>query len=108
MRTMMVMMMLAAPALASAETVEEYCMVLASKNLAGKITLSVDYGEQGGFMKSSSTRVRTDDGKVAKFKSVIDALNYMAQDGWKFTDAYPLGAGGNYVLHYVMRREVAK
>jgi hypothetical protein len=32
-------------------------------------------------------------GKVIKFNSAIDALNYMAKQGWEFVNAYPLSSG---------------
>ena len=44
----------------------------------------------------SESRLVDKDGKEIKFNSMIDALNYLTQFGWRFAQAYvvPTGSGG--------------
>ena len=78
---------------------ERYCLLLASSTfLSSKVKVEVDYGE-------TTEKLRSDNGKVAKFESVISALNYMSGEGWQFVDAYAITVGNQNVYHYLMRRE---
>ncbi|MBL7732913.1 MAG: hypothetical protein JNM88_17200, partial [Chitinophagaceae bacterium] len=58
------------------EKVEQYCEIVATaKMLSNKVTIEVDYGEERSFWKNN--RLKDEDGKIKKFNTVIDALNYM-------------------------------
>ena len=86
---------------------EEYCMVLATSNLLGtKVSISVDHGQEVKLFKNTGA-VRDDEGKMKKFNTVIDALNYLNEDGWLFVNAYSVTVGNQNVYHYMMKREVA-
>lgn len=87
---------------------EEYCMILAtSKLLSTKLTIEVDFGQEWSFWKDKRS-LRDENGKKIVFNSVIDALNYMSADGWKFVNAYAITVGSQNVYHYVMRRELTE
>ena len=79
-------------------------MVLASKvPLSKKVTITLDYGQETGPFKDQ--RMRDADGRVSKFNSVIDALNFLNESGgWEFHDAYAITVGQQNVYHYVMSR----
>lgn len=86
--------------------VEQYCEVVATpKLLSNKVTIEVDYGEEKSFWKNN--RLKDEDGKLKKFNTVIDALNYMGKMGWKLVNAFPIAAGNNSqpVYHYVFKKE---
>ena len=88
--------------------VEQYCEVTASGKLfSTKVTIDVDYGEERSFWKDH--RLKDDDGKLKKFNSVIDALNYLGKMGWKLVNAYPVynGSSSN-IYHYVFKKEFSK
>jgi len=88
--------------------VEQYCEVTASGKLfSTKVTIDVDYGEERSFWKDH--RLKDDDGKLKKFNSVIDALNYLGKMGWKLVNAYPVynGSSSN-IYHYVFKKEFTK
>jgi hypothetical protein len=90
---------------------EIYCMVLAySKLLSTKISIAVDYGQEQNFWKGGwrGERIRTEEGKIKNFNSVVDALNYMSDEGWTFVNAYAITQGGQNVYHYVMKKEIDK
>ncbi len=87
---------------------EEYCMILASaKFLSTKVTIEIDFGQEWSFWKDKRG-LRDENGKKIVFNSVIDALNYMASEGWEFVNAYVITVSGQNVYHYVMKRKLTE
>ena len=91
-----------------ASNVEQYCEVVATgRLLSNKVTIDIDYGEQRSIWRDN--RLKDDDGKLKKFNTVIDALNYLGKDGWKLVNAFPVATGnGPMVYHYVFKKEFSK
>lgn len=74
------------------------------KFLSTKVTISVDFGQSRGFF--SDTRLRDEKtGEVQSFNSMVDALNYMANDGWEVVQAYAITVSQQNVYHYLLRRK---
>ncbi len=91
------------------EKVEQYCkVVVTGRMLSTKVVISVDYGEERSVWKDN--RLKNEDGKLVKFNSEIDALNYLGKQGWKLVNAYPIATTANStpVYHYVFRKEFSK
>jgi len=87
--------------------VEQYCEVIATPRLlSNKVTIDINYGEERSVWKD--TRLKTDEGKVKKFNSVVDALNYMGKDGWIFVNAFPVINGSSQIYHYVFKKAFSK
>ena len=86
------------------DKVEQYAEVVASPRLLStKVTIDIDYGEERSIWKDN--RLKEDNGKLKKFNTVIDALNYMGKDGWKLVNAFPVLVGTNsQVYHYVFKK----
>ena len=83
--------------------VEQYCEVIATPRLlSNKVTIDINYGEERSVWKDN--RLKTDEGKVKKFNSVVDALNYMGKEGWIFVNAFPVTVGTNQIYHYAFRK----
>jgi hypothetical protein len=83
--------------------VEQYCEVIATPRLlSNKVTIDVNYGEEKSIWKDN--RLKTDGGKLQKFNSVIDALNYMGKDGWTFVNAFPVTIGTTQIYHYGFKK----
>ena len=62
-----------------------------------KVKVSIDFGQSTSWLTSmSDSRLVDRNGKEIKFNSMIDALNYLTQFGWRFAQAYvvPKGGGG--------------
>ena len=69
--------------------VEQYCqLIVTPRLLSNKVTIDLDFGEEKSFWRD--TRLKTTDGKLKKFNTVIDAMNYMGMAGWIFINAYPV------------------
>lgn len=91
----------------STKAKEVYCMVIATGKLfSNKVSIQVDYGQVTSWWKGNHGDViKNDKGEVLNFNSVIDALNYMASQGWIFVNAYSLSEGtSGKVLNYVLRK----
>jgi hypothetical protein len=89
-------------------TVEQYCeMVAQGRLLSSKVDIDVNYGEERKFFKSYA--VKDENGKLKKFNSVTDALNYLGQQGWTLLNAFPIStASGPMVYHFYFKKRFLK
>jgi hypothetical protein len=80
---------------------DAYCILIASeKLLSNKVNVRVDYGH------FKDRGVKDESGEIGSLDSIVDALNFMSQKGWKFVNAYPMTLAGSNVYHYVLKREL--
>ena len=87
--------------------VEQYCELIATPRLlSNKVTIDIDYGEERSFWKDH--RIKDEDGKLKKFNSVIDALNFLGKSGWKLVNAFPVFSANTVIYHYVFKKEFLK
>jgi hypothetical protein len=79
-----------------------YCeLVGESKWMSRKIQVEIDFGQ--GLYRDQ--RIRDEEtGKVKKFMSMIDAMNYMGDRGWEFIQAYAITYNNQNVYHYILKR----
>ncbi|MCO5945752.1 hypothetical protein [Mucilaginibacter flavidus] len=83
--------------------VEQFCQVIATPRLlSNRVTIDIDFGDEKKFW--SDTRLRTWEGKVKKFNTIIDAMNYMGKEGWSFINAYPVKYGDSEIFHFAFRK----
>lgn len=88
---------------ADTSKIEQYCQIIATPKLfSNKVTIDIDFGEEKSFW--SDDRLRTYDGKLKKFNTIIDALNFMGKEGWIFINAYPVRNGNSDVYHYGFKK----
>ena len=85
--------------------VEQYCkMVVTGRVLSAKVNIDLDFGEERKLF-SGDTRLRDDmTGKLKKFNSTVDALNYMGAQGWTLINAFPMKEIDSFVYHYYFRK----
>jgi hypothetical protein len=94
---------LATSAQSDTSLIEQYCQVIATPRLlSNKVTIAIDFGEEKSIWKDS--RIKTYDGKLKKFNTVIDALNYMGKDGWTFINAFPVRNGNDEIYHFAFKK----
>jgi hypothetical protein len=97
----------AANAQADTSRIEQYCQVIATpRSLSNKVTIDIDFGEQKSFWRDE--RHRTYDGKLKKFNTIIDALNFMGKEGWMFINAYPVNNGTIEIYHFAFKKQFAR
>ncbi|MDB5112333.1 MAG: hypothetical protein JWR67_3447 [Mucilaginibacter sp.] len=83
--------------------VEQFCQVIASPRLlSNKVTIDIDFGDEKKFW--NDTRLRDWEGKVKKFNTIIDAMNFMGREGWSFINAYPVRNGDTEIFHFAFRK----
>ena len=92
---------------ASSDSIQTYTYVYSEligtqKVLSTKVNVSIDYGEETSLFKD--TRLRDEEtGKVPAFNSMVDALNYMGNNGWEFVQAYTITGQGGNVYHWLLK-----
>lgn len=89
--------------------VEQYCEVIVTeRTLSNKVAIDINYGEARSVWKDY--RLRDEQGKVQKFNSTIDAINYLGKSGWKLVNAFPMSNTRNAPMeyHYIFRKEFPK
>jgi len=86
--------------------VDQFCELTAQGRIfSNKITIDIDFGEGRSLFSFKDTRIKEEtSGKVKKFKSTVDALNYLGGKGWKLLNAFPVtesaGLGGNQNVYH--------
>ena len=87
------------------ETKFKYCeLVGTQKFLSQKLTITLDFGEAKNIWKDNRLKDEVT-GKVQIFNSMVDALNYMGEDGWEFTQAYVVTIGQQNVYHWLLKKK---
>lgn len=87
--------------------IEQYCQLIATPRLlSNKVTINIDFGEEKSFW--SENRLKTYDGKLKKFNTIIDALNFMGKEGWFFINAFPVTMGTTEIYHFAFKKLVSR
>jgi len=87
------------------ETIEQYC---AMKTYWGgfltEATIEIDYGQEGftGFRNRLKDTIT---GKIIKFKSPVEALNYMGKQGWKLVNTVSNSTDNSSYI-YIFKKEM--
>jgi len=85
--------------------VEYIEIVGSSKFMSTKLTVSLDFGQHTKmFSSGKETLLKDADGKLVEFNSMIDALNFMSENGYDFTTAYTVTTNNQNVYHYILRK----
>lgn len=101
--TIFIICSLASNAQQDSTKVEQYCQVIATPRLLSKkVSIDIDYGDEKSYWRD--TRLKTDAGKLKKFNTVIDALNYMGREGWIFINAYPVRMAETEIYHFAFKK----
>ena len=84
-------------------TVEQYCRVIISNRaLSTKVNIEIDLGEERRLFADNRLRDEMS-GKLKRFNSIVDALNYMGAQGWSLVNAIQIG--DTYTYHYYFRKK---
>ena len=88
-------------------SIEQYCSLnVLPRLMSNKVNIDVDYGDPRKLFSFKDNRVKDDNGKVRKFNTAVEALNYLSAQGWKLVNAMAITEGGNAVYRYIMKREI--
>ena len=85
----------------------EYIQIVGTSRLfSNKVTVEIDFGQHSKFFGSGKeTQIKDIEGKLLKFNSMIDALNFMTSNGYTFVQAYAFAVDNQNVYHYLMRKK---
>ena len=73
-------------------------------NLNKNVKVSVDLGQ---FQSATKAYTLLDENeKDIKFNSMVAAMNYMGERGWKFVQAYVVTVSNQNVLHWLLYKDV--
>jgi hypothetical protein len=88
----------------------EYVQIVGtSKLFSTKVTIEIDFGQQiKAFGGAKQVKIRDADGKNMDFNSMIDALDFMSENGYTFVQAYAFATGNENVYHYLMKKTKEK
>ena len=76
-----------------------------SKLMSTKLSIRIDFGQETKFFSGGREAIVKDaSGKPTKFNSMIDALNFMNENGYDFVSAYTLTMGNQNVYHFLLRK----
>jgi len=82
----------------------QYCSLVGfQKFLSNKIIVNINYGQPRKFFGKAQL-VKGKDGKNQVFNSMIDALNFMDQNGWDYVNNYVVTTNNQSVYHYLLRK----
>ncbi len=71
-----------------------------------KLTIQIDFGQRTKFFSAGTETILKDEqGKALDFNSMIDALNFMTENGFEFVIAYTITVRNQSVYHYILRRK---
>lgn len=87
------LLMLFVPFCMSAQTKRYYCEIKGTeRELSSKMKIIFDFGQNSSYNIWSNLNHKMEfvdnEGKVIDFNSMVDAMNYMSERGWKFLQAY--------------------
>lgn len=69
------------------------------------VKVTIDMGQFQSAFKAYT--LQDGNGKDIKFNSMVAAMNYMGQRGWKFVQTYIIGDAKNgYVYHWLLYKDV--
>lgn len=90
-----------------------FCELLGiNKNVLGlgnKISVEVDFGDEKNFWGNDGRDVLIDEnGKDLKFNSMVDAMNFMGERGWKFEDSYVVTVAKQNVIHWLLSKRIKR
>ena len=94
----LLMFVLATASSIAQEKYPYYCTISGTRNLANKIRLELEWGEQ-----KQIVALRDKNNKKIEFNNLTDILNYMSARGWQFVTE--LTYDGH--IHYLLKKEVS-
>ncbi|WP_417198145.1 hypothetical protein [Bizionia sp.] len=86
---------------------EEYVQIVGTtKFMSSKVTIEIDFGQRTKLLGSyKETTIVDENEKKVDFNSMVDALNFMTEHGYKFVQAYAFAVNNQNVYHFLMKKD---
>ena len=88
--------------------IEVFCdLVSRKKFLSFEEEITINYGNRDNLWidKEIYTILQKD---IKNYNSIIDALNYMGNEGWKIINSYSSSKDSYTIEHYILKKEITK
>lgn len=84
----------------------EYIEILGTtKAFSTKLNIELDFGQENKFWSNKEYQLKNADGKKIEFNSMIDALNFMAKNGYELIMPYIVTEANKSTYHYLLRKK---
>lgn len=77
-------------------------------NSARSFDIEIDFGQGTKLFSSKQARVKDENGKYIKFKSMVDALNLFCKNGYKFVTAFVNANADQPIYYYLLEKQASK
>ena len=84
-----------------------FCQIVGTgKVFSPKVKIEIDFGYKRSYWNQYKKFMVDKTGKKIEFYSMVDAMNYLANWGWKFEQAYTAVMGGRTVYHWLLSKDI--
>ena len=90
------------------KTIEVFCDLVSKKKfLNTQEIISVNYGTRDSLWIDPKIYTLTAS-EIKEYGYIVDALNYMGNEGWKIVNTYSTSDNSYIVEHYILKKEIKK
>ena len=90
------------------DKIEVFCDLVSTKKFLGRThSITINYGNRDSLWLDQKIQSLTET-ELKKYNSIIDALNYMGNEGWKTISSYSTSYNSYIVEHYILKKEIKK
>ena len=110
-RMLIVLILLCCSFQMNAQTRRFYCEIKGTeKELSSRMKIIFDFGQSSSYNLFTDLNHRMkfvdENGEVIEFNSMVDAMNYMSERGWKFQQAYSTYRGERSAIeHWILYKD---
>lgn len=94
----------------SAQVRRYYCEIKGTeKDFSSDMKIIFDFGQNSSYSLwtnlNSQMKFVDEEGKVIEFNSMVDAMNFMSDKGWKFQQAYTTNRNSKSIEHWILYKD---
>lgn len=75
-----------------------------AKLFSTDLAIDIDFGQKNKVFSKKDTRIVDVDGKDVVLHSMVDALNFMCENGYSFVTAYAITVSNQNVYHFLLKK----
>lgn len=69
--------------------------------MTNKVHVELDFGQKNSLFSNKEVVIKDSNSNVMNFNSMIDALNFMGQNGYEYLDSYVVRDTVNYIMRKI-------
>jgi len=90
------------------DKIEVFCDLISRKKFLGTDeSIMINYGNRDSLWIDEKIYTLMSE-ELKKYNSIIDALNYMGNEGWKTINSYSSSKESYTIEHYILKKEITK